>query len=38
MFENIIRCLTAWHGLLTAPVGILPTTWNDAIIVIRFGA
>lgn len=38
MPENIIKLIAAIHGVLTAPVGILPTTWNDAIIVIRFGA
>jgi len=35
---NLIQLIAALHGALTAPVGVLPTGYDDSIIVIRFGA
>lgn len=38
MCNNVIQFIAALHAALTAPVGVLPTSYDDAIIVIRFGA
>ncbi|MGW0052075.1 hypothetical protein [Nocardia nova] len=37
-FDLIARLHAALHGLLYAPVGILPPSYGDAIIVLPWGA